>query len=31
MPILLDELLHRIVVEAGLGHAPLIATLRNAR
>jgi len=31
MPILLDELLHRIVVEAGLGHAPLIATLRNVR
>ena len=27
----LDELLHRIVVETGLAHAPLIAALRGAR
>jgi hypothetical protein len=30
MPIPLDELLHRIVIEAGLAHAPLIAALRRA-
>jgi ATP/maltotriose-dependent transcriptional regulator MalT len=31
MPIGLDELLHRIVVEAEVAHAPLIAALRGAR